>query len=68
MAKKNKKHKHEQTDTSTSASKSVIKPRNTAAINPLLSKGHAHTKPKKAERNKSKQELRKELMNAKQDD
>ncbi len=37
----------------------TIKPRNRVAINPLMKKGHAHVKSKKAERSKSKQKLRK---------
>ncbi len=41
--------------------KSTGKKRNTLALNPLMKKSHVHSKPKKTERAKDKQALKKEL-------
>lgn len=46
---------------STSELNVTIKRRNPLALNPLLKKSHAHSKSKKAERAKDKQELKKAL-------
>lgn len=47
---------------------SAIKPRNPAALNPLLRKGHVHEKPGKTVRSRDKQKLRKQLSESNQDD
>jgi len=41
--------------------KTNIKKRNPLTLNPLMRKSHVHTKPKKTERAKDKQALKKEL-------
>jgi hypothetical protein len=67
MAKKKKKDNKPPAVTSKSAARPVLKPRNSAAVNPLLRKGHVHVKPQKTERSKDKQALRKELANTNDD-
>lgn len=41
--------------------KANIKKRNPLALNPLMRKSHAHSTPKKTERAKDKQSLKKEI-------
>ena len=41
--------------------KSTFKKRNPLALNPLMKKSHAHSKPNKTERAKDKRALKKEI-------